>query len=365
MYLRLVAVISLFVLSLSLQAFAKSSPADLAQGKKVYTTNCLTCHGEKLDGNGPAGQYLKPKPRNLVSDNFTAGDSKEQIFKTVSEGLPGTAMVGFAHIAQKDREKLVAYILSERASGKKAEAKPAKEAPKAHSQAKEVEKVAKVETTKFTEDETKKLLVKHRCLQCHKENTSLNAPRLHGAPQVYLENQLQAFKKGERRNVFMQTVAAQMNEAEIKALAAHFSQLDRCSVGLDELQGSGDPVRGRKMAATCVACHVQNSAVNAPILDGQSAMYIASQLHKVKSGERPNPFMDAIIKGFSAQDIQDVSSYFGSLNTCPEKTGEVKREQVQWTLPAHLVKRLKKESEERGHSIERLVNAALSAYLGE
>src|SRR5262245_30292940 len=76
-------------------AAPKATPELLAKGKASYTTNCVTCHGEKGDGNGPAGQYMKPKPRNLVTDKFKAGDKPEQIFKTVTEGLKNTSMVGF------------------------------------------------------------------------------------------------------------------------------------------------------------------------------------------------------------------------------------------------------------------------------
>ena len=39
----------------------------IAKGKMEYTNNCLACHGQAADGNGPAGASLSPKPTSLVN----------------------------------------------------------------------------------------------------------------------------------------------------------------------------------------------------------------------------------------------------------------------------------------------------------
>ena len=49
---------------------ARKNPVKLSQksviaGQKLYAKNCVTCHGVKGEGDGPAGAYLKPKPANL------------------------------------------------------------------------------------------------------------------------------------------------------------------------------------------------------------------------------------------------------------------------------------------------------------
>lgn len=46
----------------------KSTPALVKAGEAAYKTNCATCHGDKADGNGPAGGAMNPKPRNLISE---------------------------------------------------------------------------------------------------------------------------------------------------------------------------------------------------------------------------------------------------------------------------------------------------------
>ena len=95
----------------SAKAPAKT-PELLALGKTSFTTNCVSCHGEKGDGNGPAGQYLNPKPRNYAKDKFKKGDKVEQIFDTVSKGIPGTSMVAYGHLPEQERWALAYYVKS-------------------------------------------------------------------------------------------------------------------------------------------------------------------------------------------------------------------------------------------------------------
>ncbi len=90
----------------------KKSQALMDKGKAAYTTNCVTCHGEKGDGNGPAGSALNPKPRNFISDKYKAGDKVEQVFDSITKGLPGTAMVGFSSIPEEDRWGIAYYVLA-------------------------------------------------------------------------------------------------------------------------------------------------------------------------------------------------------------------------------------------------------------
>lgn len=89
-----------------------STPELVAKGKASYATNCLMCHGEKGDGNGPAGAVMNPKPRNFATDKFKQGDKAEQVFKTISEGVKGTAMAGFGHLSEDDRWALTHYVLT-------------------------------------------------------------------------------------------------------------------------------------------------------------------------------------------------------------------------------------------------------------
>ncbi|HEX9386688.1 MAG TPA: cytochrome c, partial [Anaerolineales bacterium] len=66
------------------------------EGAAVFNTNCETCHGPQGHGDGPAGQALDPKPRDLALLQTTAGD--DFLFWRIREGKPGTSMVAWKGI---------------------------------------------------------------------------------------------------------------------------------------------------------------------------------------------------------------------------------------------------------------------------
>jgi mono/diheme cytochrome c family protein len=96
---------------------AESSRAELvAQGRQMFEERCVTCHGEKGDGKGPAGASLQPPPRNFTDRAWQAATSDERIEQVVSYG---GAAVGLSPImpAQPDLandpaklDALVAYV---------------------------------------------------------------------------------------------------------------------------------------------------------------------------------------------------------------------------------------------------------------
>ena len=72
-----------------------------SEGAKIFQTNCATCHGPQGHGDGPAGQSLEPKPRNLAVLQKGVGD--DYLFWRISEGKPGTSMVAWKGILDEDQ----------------------------------------------------------------------------------------------------------------------------------------------------------------------------------------------------------------------------------------------------------------------
>lgn len=108
------AAVAALICVLSGSAFAKpeKNDATIAKGKTAYTTNCASCHGDKGDGQGSAGKFLKPPPRNFTNakEKWKAKKDEAGLFETVSKGLPNTTMVGFGHLSEDDRWAIVYYV---------------------------------------------------------------------------------------------------------------------------------------------------------------------------------------------------------------------------------------------------------------
>jgi DMSO reductase family type II enzyme heme b subunit len=110
---------------------------DAGAGKAVYERKCVGCHGDKGDGNGPAAELLQPRPRDFTTGVYkirtTANKipTDQDIFRVISEGMPGTSMPGWSVLSEKDRWNLVAYV-------KSFAAEKFKEAPKKQELPKEV-----------------------------------------------------------------------------------------------------------------------------------------------------------------------------------------------------------------------------------
>ena len=52
--------------------------------KALFEKNCISCHGATGKGDGPAGKFLKPAPKDFSTS--LSGKSDDQIAKVVSGG---------------------------------------------------------------------------------------------------------------------------------------------------------------------------------------------------------------------------------------------------------------------------------------
>ncbi len=95
------------------QKVPKKSPELLAQGKKLFDQNCVTCHGPKGDGKGQLGASLKPAPSDFTRPfnqwAFGKGDLKK-VFDVITMGIPNSSMVKWDHLPEQERWALVYYV---------------------------------------------------------------------------------------------------------------------------------------------------------------------------------------------------------------------------------------------------------------
>lgn len=82
---------------------------DSADGQQLFDTYCVSCHGEKLDGNGRVAHMLDPLPR-AFTPHFV--DSYASRFKdSIRDGVKGTSMPTWKNVlSDQEIDTLIAYI---------------------------------------------------------------------------------------------------------------------------------------------------------------------------------------------------------------------------------------------------------------
>ena len=95
-----------------------ATPDLQALGKRVYDKQCAACHGTTGRGDGEAAYLLYPKPRDFTTGNYRLVSTWERVvtdedlYLTISRGMPGSAMPSWGHLSEEDRWALVHYVKS-------------------------------------------------------------------------------------------------------------------------------------------------------------------------------------------------------------------------------------------------------------
>lgn len=174
------------------------------------------------------------------------------------------------------------------------------------------------------------------CASCHGADGSGQAvagfPRLAGLDAAYLQRQIESFADGTRSNATMAPIAKALDPAEREALAKYYAamaipDLPHTPV-YDDPRALGEQLalRGHweRQLPGCVQCHGPRGVgvgAHFPPLAGQSAVYIANQLHAWKQGMRKNDplgLMQHVASALDDADIKAVSAWFAAQPARPE-----------------------------------------------
>lgn len=161
------------------------------------------------------------------------------------------------------------------------------------------------------------------CSACHGNGMSVNPawPNLAGQHANYLANSLKAFKSGARKNDMMSPMAAGLSDADIRNVAAYFSNASCGVTGGDKAKA--ELGKAKAAAAGCAACHSSgglnksgtagiSGSQSWPNLAGQNADYLAGSLNAFKDGSRNHAVMSSVAKTLSASDIDNLAAYFAT-----------------------------------------------------
>lgn len=148
-------------------------------GKRVYFTKCVWCHGVDGAGDGPGADRLWPRPRNFNQGTFkirhTASgelplfDAKKPVpgqndlFETVTHGLPGSAMPPWEGIlTEEQRLQVLSFVTTQLVKDRKFTDK--------QSETQSILQLADLKPKPATDESKKRgaeLVVEKKCVECH------------------------------------------------------------------------------------------------------------------------------------------------------------------------------------------------------
>jgi cytochrome c553 len=147
-----------------------------------------------------------------------------------------------------------------------------------------------------------------------------NTPNLAGQYVAVIYKQLQDYRSGARTNAIMTPRVASLTDRDMRDLAAYYSYLPRLppyhpvTAGpAPQIVHHGAPMRN---IPPCATCHGEiDHKVGSPWLEGESAVYLRTQLEAFASGTRHNDIseqMRNIARGMTPAEVERAASYYAS-----------------------------------------------------
>ena len=325
------------------------TPVRVAAGAAYYGQVCARCHGGPGFGQNPVVLSMHPRPQYLATDLRTAGFTAPELFRIVKAGVKYSAMPSWPADRRDDEIwQLVAFLRALptmspqtfRALALTAHAGADATAPFG----------APAEQRRYhlrNDDEPPAASFNYRtpvfgfagyaldadpiatCTRCHGADGAGGGafPNLTLQTRDYLARTLAAYAAGRRRSGFMQVMASELSPQQIAASADHYAALPRRAT---EPGHAAAPALGQAIAlvgvrsaglASCASCHgITYAARKAyPVLEGQSAWYVANQLRVFRAGgrgsiggDKPLDPMVVIAKKLTDRQIDAVAAYYAA-----------------------------------------------------
>lgn len=254
--------------------------ADLAAGKSVAVSKCVSCHG--LDGKGTG-----PDIPNL-------GGQKESYLRNALSGYrTGTRLHAAlqqlsSELTVSDVNNIAAYYASQ---------KPA--ITTTATGAADIVATGKAAAT--------------ACIACHGSdgNSKLaGIPSLAGQHPGYLLNAMQAYKDDSRKDAAMTGMVAKLDKVTMEDIAAYYAAQE--PVARDKL-AVGDAMAGEPLSGKCGGCHGQqghSADEKTPSLAGQDAQYLVKTMKNYRDGGRAHVEMKSMLTGVKDSDLVNIAAFY-------------------------------------------------------
>lgn len=255
----------------------KPAPAkpDPVQAGKAAAAACAGCHGDTGLSNTPGTPSLvglDPKYLVAVMKAYKGGQRKNDMMKSMMSSVADTDMANIA----------LYYALQ----------KPART------------------TTPSAGDASAGKAAAAACAGCHGDKgVSGNPaiPSLAGQDAQYLAAALHAYKDGSRGDETMNGLAASLDDAAMKNLAAFYASLQPQPTNVRK------PLTTAEWAQRCDRCHgVDGNSTDPrlPALAAQRIDYLEKVLRAYRTGARKSPQMAAMSEGLTEADVASLSAYY-------------------------------------------------------
>lgn len=71
---------------------------DPVKGSDFFMENCVPCHGQKGDGDGPRAYFITPPPRNFLLETSRQKLNRPALFEAIMNGRLGTNMPAWGKV---------------------------------------------------------------------------------------------------------------------------------------------------------------------------------------------------------------------------------------------------------------------------
>jgi mono/diheme cytochrome c family protein len=89
-----------------------ASDAARRNGRQLFGQYCALCHGERGDGQGSRSSAFATPPRDLTSAAWRQSVTPARVFRSIREGIPGTAMPAWRVLGDDAVADLTVYVLT-------------------------------------------------------------------------------------------------------------------------------------------------------------------------------------------------------------------------------------------------------------
>lgn len=275
-----------------------------------FARGCAICHGAPGEARSPAARRMLPQPPELAA---VAGDwSNAELFRIVKHGVRFTGMPAWPTQLRDDEVWAMVAFLRELPGMDAAtyrrlaygEAPPAPLAPASLEQA------------------------LADCARCHGADgmgRSAATPVLSGQNEAYLLASLTSYLDDARPGGVMSLPVAAAGEPLLPLLARHYAGLARPASAPAERADPALVAAGKSIARdglperdvpACLGCHGGQRNPAYPLLYGQPAEYLRTQLLLFRQGTRGGSrfahLMHNVARGLGDEDIRAAAAYFAA-----------------------------------------------------